>query len=317
MRRKTSETFSPPLPSADTAAAAPSDHDTYDAKDKVQNPSSSGIHTNAGNSNGSPEEKKSDTPPSRPAKEAHVSFYDRQHIQKIEYSQARPQKNHAKNNRKPSRRKRPWLLDAVCVGCVVAVGVGLTGVFDNSWTTFLAKRKPKTIQLPPSYKIPAYLMEERTVRMVNDDDASTMPLLLLGIQRQHTLLQHRLLQQQQQASLIDDNNNTVATDQEESTEEAKRKQSPKGFYYPRKMGKKELRKRLDADYGELEDLKFLATTQEGGARRIYRTQWERAGRARMLDQPRDDDVEQYWAHDDDWLRYVSIIVCVCCSCVTG
>ena len=316
MRRKTPETFQPP--SAD-AAAAP-DHDTYDAKDKIHPPSSSinnGIHSNnTANSNGSIEEKKSDSPPSRPAqKEAHVSFYDRQQIQKIEYSQQQ-RSTTSLQKKYISRRKRPWLLDAMCVCCVVAVGVGLTSVFDHNkrWTTFLAKRNRKTIQLPPNNKIPLYLMEG-AVRMVHDDDAFKMPLLLLGVQRQHTLLQQRILQQQQrqakakEISLLDgiNNTNTVASEKEETTNDLIWKQSKeKGFYYPHKMGKKELRKRLEADYGELEDLKFLTTgqQQEGGSRRIYRTQWEGAGRARMLDQPRDDDVEQYWAHDDDWLRYV-------------
>ena len=133
MRRKNSETFPP---SNNNNNGAP-DHDTYDAKEKKKD-----IHNNnrtyeAGATRDRVplgEEKKSDTPPPQkqpqrpPAtknRETHVSFYDRQQIKNLEYSQTRTSSSSLQ--RRPSstttapphyhpyyqntlRSKRPWIL---------------------------------------------------------------------------------------------------------------------------------------------------------------------------------------------------------------
>lgn len=313
MRRKNPEAFQPPLAAVD---AAP-DYDTYDAKEKTHPSSRSNYE--GGKEGLTVEEKKCDTsPPERP-KEAHISFYDRQQIRTLEYSQTRTAtrplniKTPPYKTNKPAHlhqrqaRKRPLLLDITCLCCLAALCWGLSSVFnDTSWTTILANQTPTTILLPPSDKIPLYLLESVHRRVMTDNKTDKMTLLLLGIQRQHAMLQQRILQEQKQVkeTVLDNSNTTSVANKEEVSTEFQ-SQLRKGFYYPRKMGVKELREQMEADYG-LEDLKFLSDHYE--SRRIYRQQWEAAGIARTLEQPRDDDVEQYWALDDDWLRCVTMTI---------
>ena len=304
MRRKNSETFPPE--SHQVPISAP-DHDAYDAKEKLS----------IGGGGGGGEEKKSDTPPPRP-KEAHVSFYDRQEIKKLEYSnvhgskpqplsiqRVKPQPQQHQQLSSSKRRQRPLLLDIMCLSFVAAVCVGLSGVSvgfqqrltasttNSMWMPFRNDKKQKTTQLPPNTNLPPHLLASSVQRHAISDttDNHNMPLLFVAIQTQRAMLQHMTKLQQQQQQL----NNSTTT--------AGAALKPKHFSYPRPMEQAEFRDGFRADFGTV-DLRFL--TENDHSRKIYRERWEREGTARTLDQERDDDVEQYWAHDDDWLRYVRL-----------
>jgi len=71
------------------------------------------------------------------------------------------------------------------------------------------------------------------------------------------------------------------------------------FHYPNDLHDGLFYYGKERDFGSLE-LRFL--TREGQSREIYREVWEGEGSARELFRIRDDDVENYWAFDDDWLR---------------
>lgn len=198
---------------------------------------------------------------------------------------------------KKDRPGRLRFVDFVYLFSVGLLCIGLSGLkgFNDlleSPPNFLIGHRPRTL-LPPNSKIPPEL------RLGVERRRLPLQLLLEGVvaqgkepptdtapPRSHETLDNR--------TSVDD-----ILDNRTATEKYRYALRPT-FSYPKRMSSRVYQEGTRyKDFGNV-NLRFLENS--GDTRRIYRGIWEREGRARHLNQPRDDDTEQYWAFDDDWLR---------------
>jgi len=310
MRRKNSETFRQHQHQHQQQQA----DDSYHAKEKKKNFQCV-------------EEKKSDSSPltSVPtassassssslnrSKEPVISFYDRQHIKKLEYPQDRIV--HSKGQK--YNRRRLCCLDILCLCGSMVVCIGFIGA-TKRWqqqvqtATFqillpyhiIFPSTKRSVQMPPSSNLLSSRLLETIQRPPLEQDNSYMPLLFT--ENYKVREKHYQMQKQGEGDLsgdtVDETNHTVTTTTPDLYHDRLHHPMLYNFEYPESIrGTKEYHKEaFQADYGNL-TLRFL--TDEQPVRTIYREAWERDGQARDLNQPRDDDVAQYWAQDDDWLR---------------
>lgn len=150
----------------------------------------------------------------------------------------------------------------------------------------LPNKSTTIVHLPPNHKIPTELLLS-----VQRRTHLELPLVTLNSLK---LQPPQRAQEKESSFEYPDNSTSLHNEEEDSYHDNE-------MYYPDDMDDGVWYEGQYHDYGVIHDeLRFL--TEEGEPRRIYRHQWEREGRPRRLNQPRDDDHEAYWAFDDDWLR---------------
>ena len=166
--------------------------------------------------------------------------------------------------------------------------IGLQKLVETAANFGLSRQKSTTIILPPNTIVPRQLLAS----VQRHTSTVDVPLLIEWPLKSHddTLL---LLEEQEDFHYPNETlDNATSSSIPRKVED---------LYYPAEMDDEVYREQEYKDFGDV-DIRFV--TEEGQSRKIYREVWEREGRARPLDAPRDDDVEAYWAFDDDWLRYV-------------